>query len=286
MIPVSSKHEMVNPVFADFIAGAGEVYSKNGYDMLLSVVSDEAEADAYRQFKVKGNVMASSCMPPPDGRSAHCAAERAVPALRRARARLAGGCGLCWVDVNNTHAFERATNFLLDLGGHRRIVLVNGLETMDFAMRRRAGFAKAHEDRELTADPDLCFADEMTEAYGHDTARMLLAQGDAPTAFLVSSMITAIGVRRAVEELGGLRLGGRDISVITHDDELSYFRNGGADVPVYTATRSSVREAGRRAATMLLDIIRGGSGPRQILLEADLTLGQSTGPAPPDVGRD
>ena len=27
VIPVSSKHEIVNPIFADFIAGAGETYS-------------------------------------------------------------------------------------------------------------------------------------------------------------------------------------------------------------------------------------------------------------------
>ena len=281
VIPVSSKHEMVNPVFADFIAGAGEVYSKNGYDMLLSVVSDEAEADAYRQFKVKGNVDGIILHAPRmDDPRIPLLNELSLPFVVHGRASQEVA-DYAWVDVNNTHAFERATNFLLDLG-HRRIALVNGLETMDFAMRRRSGFAKAHEDRGITCDPDLCFADEMTEAYGHDTARTLLAQGDAPTAFLVSSMITAIGVRRAVEELG-LRLG-RDISVITHDDELSYFRNG-ADVPVYTATRSSVREAGRRAATMLLDIIRGGTGPRQVLLEADLTLGQSTGPAP-DNGRD
>ena len=38
VIPIASKHEMVNPVFADFIAGAGETYSRNGYDMVLSVV--------------------------------------------------------------------------------------------------------------------------------------------------------------------------------------------------------------------------------------------------------
>ena len=48
VIPLSSGHEMVNPVFSDFIAGAGEVYSRNGYDMLLSVVEDAGEEDAYR----------------------------------------------------------------------------------------------------------------------------------------------------------------------------------------------------------------------------------------------
>ena len=47
VIPVSIQHEMMNVVFADFIAGAGEVYGRNGYDMLMSVVSDDDEVKAY-----------------------------------------------------------------------------------------------------------------------------------------------------------------------------------------------------------------------------------------------
>jgi LacI family transcriptional regulator len=73
---------------------------------------------------------------------------------------------------------------------------------------------------------------------------------------------------------------GRDISVIIHDDDLSYMKNGG-DVPIFTATRSSVRDAGRIAAEMLLGIIANpGGGPEHRLLEAELIIGQSTGPAP------
>ena len=52
-------------------------------------------------------------------------------------------------------------------------------------------------------------------------------------------------------------------------------------MPIFTATRSSVRDAGRRAAAMLLDIIAAPSSPPQNqLLEAELIIGQSTGPAP------
>jgi len=277
VIPVSTKHEMVNPIFADFIAGAGETYSKNGYDMLISVVSDENEESAYREFRTKGSV---------DGIIMH------APRLGDPRVALLDEIGLpfvvhgrasdartpySWVDVNNMHAFQRATAFLLDLG-HRRIALVNGLESMDFAIRRRAGFEDAMTARGLEVDPRLMFQGEMTESYGHDVARALLAAPNPPTAFLVSSMITAIGVRRAIEEVG-LRMG-RDISIITHDDELSYLRNG-SDIPLFTATRSSVREAGRLSAEMLLDIVKTpGATPRNRLLEAELTLGQSTGPAP------
>jgi LacI family transcriptional regulator len=73
---------------------------------------------------------------------------------------------------------------------------------------------------------------------------------------------------------------GRDVSVIIHDDDLSYLKNGD-DLPIFTATRSSVREAGRIAAEMLLAIIsQRGEEPQNRLLEAELIIGQSTGPAP------
>lgn len=277
IIPISTRHEIVNPVFADFIAGAGETYAAAGYDMLLSVVSDSEEARAYAEIRAKGSV---------DGIIVH------GPKLSDPRIPLLANLGLpfvvhgratgtrtpySWVDVNNRRAFQRATELLLDLG-HRRIALVNGLETMDFAVRRRQGHVDALAARNLWPDPALMRSDEMTEAFGYRTARDLLGRPDRPTAFLTASLISAIGVRRAIEE-AGLRMG-RDVSVVTHDDVLSYLRNG-EDVPIFTATRSSVREAGRRAAAMLIGLIEDpGNSPRHDLLEAELVLGGSTGPAP------
>jgi LacI family transcriptional regulator len=61
---------------------------------------------------------------------------------------------------------------------------------------------------------------------------------------------------------------------------LSYLRNGG-DVPIFTATRSSVRDAGRQLAEMLIAQIQNPLlAPQTQLLEAELMVGQSTGPAP------
>lgn len=277
VIPVATRHEMVNPVFADFIAGAGESYSRAGYDMLLSVVSDEDEDRTYRELAARGAV---------DGVILH------APRMNDPRIPLLIEIGLpfvvhgratgteapySWVDVNNRRAFRRATEFLLDLG-HRRVALVNGLEYMDFAIRRRLGFLEALESRGLCGDPSLMSSDEMSESRGYRAAAAMLAQADPPTAFVVASMISALGVRRAIEERG-LRLG-RDVSVVIHDDDLSYLKNGD-DVPIFTATRSSVREAGRVAAQMLLDIIaHPETHPQNRLLEAELIIGQSTGPNP------
>jgi LacI family transcriptional regulator len=276
VIPIASRHEIVNPVFADFIAGAGETYSRNDYDMLLSVVPDDQEEDTYRNLKSKGNV---------DGVIVH------APKMDDPRIKLLFDIGMpfvvhgrvsgstlpyAWLDVNNRRAFSRATEFLLDLG-HSRIALINGLEFMDFAIRRRGGFVDAMTQRGLTPDTALMATDEMTEVSGYRAARRMLAQTDPPTAFLVASMISGMGVRRAIEERG-LAMG-RDVSVIIHDDDLSYLKNG-EDVPIFTATRSSVREAGRQAAEMLLQMIAApGEGPPQRLLEAELIIGQSTSPA-------
>jgi len=275
VIPLTVKHEMVNPVFADFIAGAGEVYSARGYDMLLSIVADEDQPRAYRELKTRGAVDGLIVHAPRAGdRRIHLLNEIGLPYVVHGRATDAEE-PYCWVDMNNTHAFRRATDLLLDLG-HRRIALVNGLESMDFAQRRRAGFEEAHHARGLEPDPARMFSDEMTEAFGYDTARAVLSRPDRPTAILTASIITAIGVRRAIGEAGlGL---GREVSVITHDDDLGYLQNRG-DVAMFTATRSSVRIAGRRAATMLLDRIEApGRGPCHDLLEAELILGRSTGP--------
>ena len=277
VIPVSTKHEMVNPIFADFIAGAGETYSRAGYDLLLSVVADKDEERVYRELAARGTV---------DGVIVH------GPRLADERIALLQSVGLpfvvhgrssdisadySWLDVNNRRAFYRAARLLIDLG-HRRIGLLNGLETMDFAARRRNGYLEALREAGIEADPLLMAHDEMTEPFGYTAARRMLAGPDAPTAFLVSSVIAAFGTRRAIEERG-LALG-RDVSVVTFDDDLSYFRSPG-DVPVFTSVRSSVREAGRQAADMLLSIIADGgeTQPRHQLLEAELTIGLSTGPA-------
>ncbi|MGB1208104.1 MAG: substrate-binding domain-containing protein, partial [Paracoccaceae bacterium] len=182
-----------------------------------------------------------------------------------------------WIDVNNRRSFRRATDFLIDLG-HRRIALINGLEDMDFARRRRQGYLEALSAAGLVADPTLMRSAEMTEIFGHEQTRAMLQLPDPPTAILAASMISAIGVRRAIEESG--RVMGRDVSVITHDDDLSYLKNG-RDVPIFTATRSSVRRAGEQAADMLITRIENpSSAPSQTLLEAELVVGQSTGPAP------
>ena len=278
VIQLNSRHEMVNPVFGDFIAGAGEVYADAGYDMVMSLVGARGEEELYRIIRARGNVDAIVVHGPrmADERIA-LLTDLGLPFVVHGRASDVTA-PYAWIDINNGRAFKRATDYLLDLG-HRRISLINGLETMDFAHRRRDGFLAALAARGVPPDDALMRSEEMTEVYGYRVAHEMLDGPNPPTAFLVSSMITAIGVRRALSARGLVM--GRDVSVVTHDDVLSYLQNG-TDVPIFTATRSSVKMAGRLAAEMLIEMIsRPMPGDRPTrLLEADLIVGSSTGPAP------
>lgn len=275
VISFNSKNEVVNPIFSEFISGASETYANNGYELVLTIAHEEDETKIYSELKSKRSV---------DGIIVH------GPRKGDQRLQLLQGVGLpfvvhgrvsgseleySWIDVDNQQSFRRATKFLIELG-HERIALVNGDETMDFAIRRRAGYLRALSEQGISEDQSLMRSSELTEVFGYRSAKELLPLPNPPTAFLVSSYIVAIGVRRAIEEFG-LKLG-TDISVITHDDELSYFSDSD-DIPQFTATRSSVWLAGRRAAEMLLDIIQNPcKPPRTELLKAELTVGASTGP--------
>ena len=105
VIPVSDRHQMVNPVFGDFISGAGEVYAASGYDMVMSLVGEGGEEDLYRSIRARGNV---------DGMVVH------GPRLDDGRISLLNSLGLpfvvhgrasrieepyAWVDSNSERAF-------------------------------------------------------------------------------------------------------------------------------------------------------------------------------------
>ncbi|MEM8789356.1 MAG: substrate-binding domain-containing protein [Pseudomonadota bacterium] len=275
VVPLSD-HAMINPIFAEFIAGAGESYSRAGYSMVLRVVRSEEEADTYRALAAAQSVDAVMVHAPR-------ARDPRLPLLDElglrymVHGRTEAETGYSWLDMNNRRAFLQATEHLIGLG-HRRIALLNGLPSMEFARRRRDGFQAALGAAGLPIDPAWVHGADMTEPYGFEAATALLGGANPPTALVCSSLITALGVARAIAAQG-LVMGGA-VSVITHDDAMDFLPNDGPR-PMFTSTKSSVRAAGRRMADLLIDMIEGRrDGPVTELWEAELIEGASTGPAP------
>lgn len=277
VMSVNDGREMVNPIFGDFMAGAGETYSKHGFETMLTRVAAGGEADAYRTLKARGAVDGVVVHAPRmDDPRLLVLQEIGLPFVVHGRASDVRAA-YDWLDVNNRRAFADLTQHLIDLG-HRRIGLINGDEELDFAMRRRAGFETTLRAAGLEVDPALMISGQMTEGHGHMGALAMLDLPAPPTAFVVSSIISALGVRRALDERGLLM--GRDVSIATFDDCLSYLQIGD-DRPVFTSVRSSVRLAGAAVAEMLIARIADPKGPPATQLwDAEFVEGASSGPCP------
>jgi len=275
VVPLN-EHEMINPVFAEFIAGAGETYSRAGYNMILSIVPEAEEEASYRAMAAARSVDGVIVHTPRvDENRIDLLHELGLNFIVHGRAEAPDPFG--WLDINNKECFRRAAEFLISLG-HRRIALLNGLDRHWFARHRQQGVLEAFEAAGITPDPELICHQDMTEPYGFNETRRLMARPNPPTAILACSVITALGVSRALAA-AGLKMG-RDVSVLTHDDALSYLPND-RPVPMFTATRSSIRAAGRRVAELLIARVEDPTlPPPQELWEAEIILGSSTGPAP------
>lgn len=279
VIPIA-EHEMINPHFADFLAGAGMVYANAGYDLIMRVVPAAEEEAVYRDFaqrrRVDGVVISGPLV---DESRIALLQELRIPFVVHGRSN-ASAENYAYLDVNNERAFERLTGHLIELG-HRRIALINGLETMNFAARRRAGYERALRSAGVDPDPRLMASADMVEPYGHAATQRMLGLDEAPTAFVHSSVLTAMGGVRAIADAG--LEAGADIAVACFDDCLSFLQppDRSAEPFRFTAMRSSIHEAGRRVAGMLLEQIgsENGAAPRQEIWEAQFVAGDTAGPA-------
>ncbi len=272
----SDRMLLIDPHFSDFIAGAGDVYSVNGFDVMLHVGGTEAEEIVYKRYAQSGAVDGVVVMGPRlnDFRIA-LLTELELPFIVHGRA---GDLeeGYAWLDIDNRGAFRQATKLLTDLG-HRRIGLINGNEAMTFATHRRQGYEDALKASGLNADPAIMTSDAMTEENGYLQTKRLLSSGNRPSALLFSSMLFVSGAMRAAHELD-LQIGA-DVSLIAHDDGLPFLNAEGL-APSLTTVRSSIRAAGSRVAELLIGMINNpeAAQPHE-LWNVDLIVRGSTGPA-------
>ncbi len=273
----SDRTVMIDPLFSDFVAGAADVYTSQGFETLLHAGGQEDEMSVYRRYAeggaVDGVVVQASHVDDPRIALLN---ELKLPYIVHGRTGDAENT-YPWLDIDNCGAFQKATKLLTDFG-HKRIGLLNGLETITFALHRRQGYENALREKGLAIDESIRFSGLMTEENGYRHTKRILQQPNAPTALLLSSMLMVWGAMRAVNELG--LVVGKDVSMIAHDDGLPFLSADGL-VPALTTTSSSIRAAGSRVAELLLERIENPEGevPHE-LWNVDLIVRGSTGQAP------
>lgn len=263
------------PHTTEFIAGLSRSLAAEGLDILLSTVESHAqELDTYRKAAASRTVDAVVLHSPRlhDAR-VDLLLDLGIPFVLHGRTNVQRPHA--WLDIDNQDAMQRATAHLMDLG-HRRIALLNGLAGLTYAEHREAGYRAALAARGVAADPALIANAVFTDEAGFRLAQAMLALEDRPTAFLPGSMMSALGVSRAIRQ-AGLELG-REVSMIAHDDVFPYL-NADTMYPTLTTTRSSMRAAGTRIGELVASLLNGKPAAAiGELWPVDLVLRQSSAP--------
>jgi LacI family transcriptional regulator len=267
----------IDPHFVEFLSGLGDYARGRELDLVLSPAEAEDEETTYRRVAANKQVDAVYVSSPrPADRRIALLHQLGLPFIVHGRSE-----GLDfdypYMDIDNEGAFHEATRLLVQLG-HQRIALLNGDDAMTFAIFRERGTRAALAAAGLVLPPARIRSHAMTEENGYRAGRSLLEQADPPTAIVCSSLIMALGVVRAVRDLG-LTVPG-DVSLVAHDDVFPWLRPENFPTPLST-TRSSIRLAGARIAERLAARMSGlETDPRGEIWPVDLVVRGSVAGAP------
>ncbi|MEX2550264.1 MAG: LacI family DNA-binding transcriptional regulator, partial [Nitriliruptoraceae bacterium] len=182
---------------------------------------------------------------------------------------IGGGAPVAAVDQYT--GADRMTHHLLSLG-HETVWHISGPnDWLEARARLRAWKSRLLEaGREV---PPVLPGDWSARA-GYEHGRTLAAEGKATAVFAANDSM-ALGVLRAFHEAGA-RIP-EDVSVVGFDDvpEAAYFS------PPLTTVRQNFEEVGQRSLQLLLAQVEGETlDSDQIVIEPDLVLRDSSGPAP------
>jgi DNA-binding LacI/PurR family transcriptional regulator len=187
--------------------------------------------------------------------------------------------GITNIILDHKHAAVLALKHLAGLG-HREIVYFRGQLFSSDSVERWRSICEVAAKLGIAVRPELTVQLRMDDPSPHpayELTRALLAKTRNFTAVFAYNDISAIGAIRALRE-AGIRVP-EDVSVVGFDD----IRDAAYHVPSLTTVRQPLRRMGEIAAQTLVDRIEGRKAyVRQIALEPELVIRESTGKAVPE----
>lgn len=177
------------------------------------------------------------------------------------------------VTIDNFTAAYQATNYLIDLG-HSRIGAITGPIHVSTGKGRMEGMLAALSAKGLAIDSRFIRPGEFREDVAYSAARSLLAQPDRPTALYVANGLMALGVMRAISDLG--LACPADVSVASTDNIPGVLGLR----PVLTRTEHPIVDMVNEAVRLLVDRIRNKRHDegRSVVFPSSLVVGDSCAP--------
>jgi len=184
--------------------------------------------------------------------------------------------GANYIEADDYQATVNAIEHLVAFG-HERIAFSKHDQTCPIYADRYRAYCDVLAAHGLPFCESLVVAGSQYIEVGYGNLKQLLAQKSRPTAFFAGSDVEAVGAIRAARE-AGCRIP-EDISIVGFLN-LAVFANHD---PRLTTVSVPMKRMGYEAVCALARIIRGECAcPVRMVLDAELVVGETTGPASRD----
>ena len=173
------------------------------------------------------------------------------------------------VGIDNVSASAELLDYLIQLG-HRRIGYIGDRFGLESDVERFTGYKNRLKHARIALDPKLVVSGDGRAEEGERAATELLARSDPPSAIFCYNDMTALGALRAAAARG-VRVP-EDLSIAGFDDLFvaSYTS------PPLTTIRQPKKEMGRRAMSLLLELLDEEDVETSELLAGELIIRGST----------
>ncbi len=265
--------DITNPFFSHLVRGAEDAALKHNYLLLTFNTDDRIEREkqalaVLRQRRVDGILLVVA--PQSDEYSNISETlEMGIPVV--CLDRVPPKIQVDSVTVDNVRAARDCVRHLIERG-HRKIGIITGSTTLQTARERLQGYKKALTGAQIPIRQEFIREGTFRTSSGYELGKELLSERDRPTALFCSNGMMALGVLKAIEELG-LRCP-EEIAVAVFDDlPLAEIVR-----PHLTSVAQPAYLVGYKGAELLVQRIAGGKGkkPVRLLLPTELKIREST----------
>ncbi len=266
--------DITNPFFPQLVRGAEDAALKHGYLLITFNTDDKIDREkqvlaVLRARRVDGVLLVVA---PSSGNETHIrdAIKAGLPTV--CLDRLPTGVNVDSVSVDNAGGTRTCIEHLLNMG-HRKVAIITGPSTLQTARARLQGYLEALKKAKISPKVELIREGDFHVESGYNLGRELLASGERPTAVFVSNNTMALGVLRAMEDLG--LTCPEDVAIAMFDD----FPMAETFRPRLTAVAQPAYSIGYRGAELLIQRIekkRELPKPVKIHLATELRIREST----------
>ena len=265
--------DLANPFYARIIRAAEACASARGYALVVFNSDENRDSETSILQRVQALGCDGLLIVPVGAPSEYAAGELTSAPPKVLLGRAIEGEPVDAVVIDNFSAGRQATEYLLDLG-HRRIGSITGRMAISTGRGRLDGMIMAMHARGCAPLERDIRTGEFREEVAYSASLDLLRGDDRPTALYVANGVMALGVMRALADLG-LRCP-QDISIASTDTIAGHVGVS----PRLTRTEHPVAEMTTEAVRLLLERINGKdtSKPRTIVFAPSLIVGDSCAP--------